>query len=165
MKILIIAVIRVGGSYLFHSLANTYNIKKKIYEPNQLPKPNDNTIAKVNIGMFHENEIIEYSKYFEHVIMIDRKNKREQAESASVSKTTKTPDSKYKIVKLDEPLVNYWETKFILASKTIEYISEVLDMEIYYYEDLYFGNKKIKNLIFKPDLSKKLRINKQTTLI
>ena len=162
MKILIIAVIRVGGSYLFQSLANTYNIKTRISEPRELIKPIDSTIVKVNIGMVSDLEIIDYSKYFDYVVILDRKNKKEQAESAYISKKIGKPHSKYTIKELDDKLINEWETTLTTASTKIQYISKVLNNEIYYYEDLYFGNKKIKNLIFEPDISKKLR---QSTII
>ena len=88
--------------------------------------------------------------------------KKEQAESAYNSKKTKKPHSKYTVKELDDKLINEWETTLTTASTKIQYISKVLNNEIYYYEDLYFGNKKIKNLIFEPDISKKLR---QSTII
>ena len=161
MKILIISVIRVGGTYLFESLSKTYSIKNKIFEPKELIKPTDSTIVKLNVGMIDNDDIISYSKYFEHIVILDRKDKRAQAESASVSKVTKKPHSKYSVISFDKNLVKKWEDFFSKSSESLKVISNKINKKIYYYEDIYYGNVKIDNLTFNPDVSKKLRVTKK----
>ena len=164
-SILIIANIRCGGTYLMRSLSKTYKLRK-VWEPGILLHSNS-TVVKANAASYSTKSLLEYSKSFTKVILLDRKDKQAQLESAIDMYTNNgIIDAKWKWKEDSYAAVTIKESKSRINSHTvrIKELSRDLKLPITYYEDIYLYGEKLKDLIFNPDLSKKLRIktNKKT---
>jgi len=159
-SILIIANIRCGGTYLMKSLAKTYMLSE-VWEPNKLFLYNTPSVVKVNATMHSAKALIEYSNYFSKVILLDRKDKKAQLESAVHMFTNNgTIDVKWewKEGSYSELIVEKSRERIKLHSTRLQELSSRLGEPINYYEDIYSSSKKLVGIHFKPDLSKKLRV-------
>jgi len=162
-NILIIANIRCGGTYLMKSLGKTYNLKE-VWEPKILHPYNKPIVVKANAAMHSVKALVEYSKHFSQVILLDRKDKKAQLESAVHMFTNNGVINvkwKWKKDSYSESIINESKERIKLHTIWLEEISKVLNKPIYYYEDIYYSGKKLTGLHFNPDLSKKLRIKSQ----
>lgn len=160
MNILLVCTIRCGGTYLSNYLSEKYNLK--LYtEPSFLPKSLNDICVKLIVWEHTLEEILDYCKKFDYIILLDRKNIEEQTESflALAEQTHKPYDSwiweeKYKSMGKG---YDYYEDILMNSKKDIEYISDTIGKNIYYYENIYYNNQPIYDLDFQPDLTKKLR--------
>lgn len=159
-NILIISNIRCGGTYLMKSLASTYNLKE-VWEPEILYPYNKPVVVKANAAMHSVKALVEFSKHFSKVILLDRKDNKAQLESALHMFSNGgnidvrwTEDSKnYSIELIDKT-----QERIDLNRKWIVDVSSKLNIPIMYYEDIYLYKVKIEGIQFNPDLSKKLRL-------
>ena len=158
--ILIIANIRCGGTYLMKSLAKTYSLNK-VWEPNNLYHYSKPSVIKVNAAMHSMEALVEYSEYFSKVILLDRKDKKAQLESAvHMFSNNGVIDVKWVWKDNSYSAVTIKESKDRINSHTtrIKELSRNLKLPITYYEDIYLYGKKLKDLVFNPDPSEKLRM-------
>jgi len=173
MNILIISSIRCGGHYFMTQLADTYNLRpvhepKKLKSIDEFNKKGFNGVCVKILTDFPTEDIlkiVEYSKKFDYVFLLNRRNSEEQFKSIYVVyQVTQKITANWSWDIEYEKLHNY-------KSKEIEYkqwiedksnalnnISELLGIEVLYYEDLYYNTKvcNLQGLEFNPDKSKKL---------
>ena len=162
-SILIISNIRCGGTYLMKSLSSTYNLKE-VWEPEILQYDNKPVIIKANAAMHNLKALIDFSKHFTKVILLDRKDNKSQLESAvHMFANGGNIDIKWNYNKdgYSSELIEKAQKRIDRNRKWIINISKELDIPVTYYEDIYFNNIKLEGLTFNPDLTKKLRIENQ----
>ena len=157
-SILIIANIRCGGTYLSNQLAETYDLKL-IFEPGALGDFKFPVVVKANAGMFHPDSLCEYSKKFKTVILLDRRNTAEHLESAIALAHTRANEVNWAWKdEYDQPHIREYNINVLNRhTEVLKEVSSKLNIPINYYEDIYQGGKEIPGVIFKPNLSKKLR--------
>lgn len=171
-----ISSIRCGGKYFCNEISKNYNLTF-IHEPNSIEKTfKNNTIVKLlNYGPFLDyEEIKSYSKSFDKVFILDRKNKEEQLQAVFyLYEISQNMDISYvwddsmfekKDIKRSKKYYSEWINR---QSNRLKVISEVLGEDIIYYEDLYYQTDKVdlKGLKFVPDLKKKLRKKSEKKLV
>lgn len=151
-SILIIASLRCGGIYLAKQLCKTYGLKF-IFEPKKLEFKKG-----VCIKFLPEYDFdIEEVEKFDKVIILDRKNKREQALSLKeLMKNIKNAEKRYKCN--DYTGIEPYLERLVEIEKRLIKLSRKLKSKIYYYEDLYYNGDKPEGLEFKPDKNKRLRV-------
>jgi hypothetical protein len=172
----VISSIRCGGKYFCNEISKNYNLTF-IHEPNSIEKTfKNNTIVKLlNYGPFLDyEEIKSYSKSFDKVFILDRKNKEEQLQAVFyLYEISQNMDISYvwddsmfekKDIKRSKKYYSEWINR---QSNRLKVISEVLGEDIIYYEDLYYQTDKVdlKGLKFVPDLKKKLRKKSEKKLV
>jgi len=164
MKILVLSSIRCGGEYFTKSLADTYNLKH-IHEPNKIRDFGNDVCVKIHL---HDSisvaDVIEHSKLYNYVFLLDRKNKKEQLKSAYVTynitnhRTSKWmwKDEYLEINNLDVSMEYLQNCISTIHTKLVK-ISNLITKEIIYYEDLYHNPNSVNldGLSFSPDLSKR----------
>ena len=166
MKILIIAIPRSGSTTLIRAMSSTLKLKR-IDEPfneelwenvNWDYTPENNVVVKslINIIVPNHNTINfykEYSKLFDKTIILSRKNTQEAAESYAFQMWTPTniPNKwhqKYNYNQLGD--IDKWVEFMIKTKNNLETLSNELNIEIDWYEDLYCGDEeKIVNFLNK----------------
>lgn len=183
MNILIISSIRCGGHYFMTQLSNTYNLKP-IHEPKKLKSIDAfygdgyNGICVKILTDFPTEDIFkieQYSKKFDYVFLLNRRNIEEQFKSIyNLYQITKQMTAvwswsdeyeKMDIYKSKEKEYKKWiEDK----SNSLKFLSELIGIQILYYEDLYYNTEfcNLQGLEFHPDKSKKLysESNKRTLI-
>ena len=145
------------------SLASTYNLKE-VWEPEILYPYNKPVVVKANAAMHSIKALVEFSKHFSKIILLDRKDNEAQLESAlhmfsnggniDVRWTDENKNYSSELVEKTQERIN-------LNRKWIRDVSRELGTPITYYEDIYFNKIKLEGIEFNPDLSKKLRIKNQ----
>ena len=155
-KILIIANIRCGGTTLLRSLASNYKCPA-IFEPTKLEDFGNHVVVKANAAQHKVEDLLTYSEKFDSVILLDRKNKEEQIQSATWMFHHNTSNVKWKWNKKLEgtPANEKAIYEVGVHTENLGIISEKLGIEITYYEDIYFGEVLVNG--FSPQISKKLR--------
>lgn len=169
MRILIIATIRCGGLYLSRQLSETYNLTFW-HEPKLAVIPStysgDCCVKILSYAPFkHIDSIVEYAKKFDKVILLDRRDKEEQLRSVfslyeyqpeSAHDKYIWDDSKFDKENPIDTKEHYvdWINK---QTKQLNDIAKVLNEDIIYYEDLYYGKVDLKGLKFMPNVAEKLR--------
>ena len=160
-SIIILSSLRCGGWYLSKYLAKVHKLEV-VHEPRKLLIPQTPSVVKIPV--LHRNrkvnKLVEYTKHFSKVILLDRKDKLDQAKSLLVLRevTNKMDMSWYwdesysKFGKGYDFYVNHLNN----YSNTLKELSFILDIPITYYEDLYNPNLK-NDLNFKPDLKKRYK--------
>ena len=166
MKILIIAIPRSGSNTLLKSMSSTLKLKK-IDEPF-----NENLWENVKYDIIPENNVVvkslisivvpnqttinfykEYSKLFDKIIILSRKNTQEAAESYAFQMWTPTniPNKWHQKYNYNQPGdIDKWVEFMIKTKNNLETLSNELNIEIDWYEDLYCGDeKKIVNFLNK----------------
>lgn len=176
MRILVVSSIRCGGKYFCKEISKNYNLKF-IHEPKSLDKTfDDNIIVKLlNYNPFLKyEEIKNYAKSFDKVFILDRKNKEEQLKavfylyeySNDMDDSYVWDDSMFdkENLKRDKKYYLDWINR---QTSRLESISQVLNEDIIYYEDLYYQTDKVplKGLKFKPDIKNKLRKKSEKRLV
>jgi len=166
MRILIIAVPRTGSTSLainigkenYHEIHEPYNPILDGYEKNLYPNKEidkDRLVVKHTISdephekyvKFKSNIhlLIDYVKYFDKVILLDRKISQEHLESFLSLKYTQeqkvSSHSRWELSTIptewiDNHMLEYKKELDILKSE-IESLSKIIDIPITYYEDLY----------------------------
>jgi len=163
MKILLICTVRCGGTYLSKYLSQKYNLKLMV-EPDHLKTTIDNLCVKLIVWKHDKKEILDYSKNFDYIIILDRKNIEEQTQSfLTVMEKTLQPYDKWEWNDINKDLGKGYEYYFAYlkdVKEDIKEISDNLNLPIFYYEDLYYNSQQLYDLEFKPDLSQKLRVSK-----
>ena len=165
-KILLITNIRVGGTYLMKYLAKSIN-GIGVFEPTDLPLVKSRAVIKINPLMHTLDDIVEYTEHFDRVFIIDRKDKTKQIESAAHMYTTPNSQKKWKWTDKLRELPSYKMSidRVLENSIALNILAERLNKEIFYYEDIYYGNQNLDDIEFTPDLNKKLRVeSKNKTL-
>lgn len=173
MNILIISSIRCGGHYFMTQLAETYNLNP-IHEPKKLKNISefnecgyDGICVKI-LTDFPTSDVLkiaDYSKNFDYVFLMDRRNFEEHYKSIYVIyEITKKIGIKWTWDVNYENKPNYKEKEIKYKkwirnkSNSLKTLSQILNTEILYYEDLYYNTKvcNLQGLKFNPDKNKKL---------
>lgn len=174
MKILVLSNIRCGGEYFTKTLAETYGLKH-IHEPFNIIDFGENICVKIHLkNSYSIDTIIEHSKLYDYIFILDRKNKNEQLKSAYVVYNItehRTTNWVWKDEYLD---VDSLHTSMDQLEKFISdmhnnliKVSNSLNKEIIYYEDLYHNTNSVNldGLVFSPDLSKRYYVKNTNKLI
>lgn len=165
MNILIISNIRCGGFYFMSQLSERYNLEP-IHEPIEFII-SDRICVKLlsNWPIKDVGEIVSYSKNFDYVFLLDRRNIEEHFKSTYVihelTKNKTSPwywDENYETQDDFEDKKQLFKDYLLDKSKNIKEISDILNKDIIYYEDLYYNTDgcDLQGLEFNPDTSKKL---------
>lgn len=161
MKILIISLPRTGSTSFLKKICKEYNLKE-IHEPfneemgNLEKYKNYDFSNESNIGVkTHINHMdidfyVKYSKIFDKIFLLSRKNLKECAESLSYANYT----NKY--------ITDYIWFKTPNFNRTIEFVnnidndlktlSKLIDVDIIYYEDVFDINSNER--LRKPNLKR-----------
>lgn len=168
MKILVLSNIRCGGEYFTKSLADTYNLKH-IHEPSNIIDFGENVCVKIHFRKVHSlNVIINHSKLYDYIFLLDRRDTDKQLKSAYVLYNITNNRKinwvwKDEYLKIDKLNMNMKEIKSFISGMhdNLVKISNSLNKEIIYYEDLYYNTESVNlnGLEFKPDLSKRYYID------
>jgi hypothetical protein len=190
MKILTIANPRSGSSYFGKYWATKYDIPY-LHEPKLLsdeiqPILDNNTefSMKIMVGRLYYDYHVEYGLSFEesidkfynlitnqnfnHIIILNRRDKVEHTE-AIISLFNNNNSESFKSWVYTEhfkksittQMWDKWSSYLIESTRWLTAVSEIFNIPITYYEDLYYNPTSIDlgGLDFVPDLSKKLRRN------
>ena len=169
--ILIIAAPRVGGTNLMKSLGSYYNKKNRMeYDiVKKYPKynPNEDVLKFIPFWESHISNddekiiydnydtMIKHAKEFNTIILLDRKNKREQIDSYYVLQEhyKGRVNIKWRDEEIDTDSENYkfYEKYLNVFPKLFHRLSKDLNIPIDYYEDIY-KNKSLINKNIKLDL-------------
>lgn len=173
MNILIVANFRCGGRYFGDYLAKEYNLNF-IHEP----QPENihlydfkNSCIKLIIYRFTLEEIIRISQQFDYVFLLSRRDKEKHLQSIiTLREVTKNMFNKWKWKEEYLNLgygSNHYSNLIDSNANLFSELSNRLNKKVIYYEDLYYGETPVDldGLKFKPDLSKKLRLDSNTELI
>lgn len=180
MKILVIASVRCGGRYFCEQISDTHNLKL-YHEPTLSTIPyttkREDVIVKICPHLpfnYRTQEIVDYIKIFDKIFLLDRKNKKDHLISTfNMYENSKNMYTKYiwntnKMARLKKSKEIEKYKKFINnLSATLVDLSEKIDEDIIYYEDLYYNTQSInlKGLTFKPDITQKLKISVDSDII
>ena len=165
--ILIIAAPRVGGTNLMKSIGSAYN-KETCFEPDLINKSltfdSSNNVVKIipfwfsHLDIDYEDiykKILDESKKFKTIILLDRKNKQEQIESLYVLKMYYGTNVR---VKWKDEFIDKNSNEYNICKRYInafinvlQRLSNDLNLPIDYYEDVY-KNKSLINKNIKLDL-------------
>lgn len=172
MKILVLSNIRCGGEYFTKTLAETYGLKH-IHEPYDVIDFGENVCVKIHLkSTYSIDTIIEHSKLYDYVFILDRKNKEEQIKSAYTMYNItnhRTTNWIWKDEYLNVDNLNMsmkqLETFISDMHNSLIKVSNSLNKEIIYYEDLYHNTNSVDlgGLTFNPDLSKRYYIKNTDT--
>ena len=170
MKILIISVPRSGSTTLIKALSSTLKLKK-IDEPfneglwgsvkyDIIPENNVVVKSLIDIVVPNHNTINfykEYSKLFDKTIILSRHNVKELSESYAFQawKNSKNPNTWHqKYTYSQNGDIDKWVEFMIKNKADLEILSNELNIEIDWYEDLYCGDEeKIVNFLNKHKLN------------
>ena len=164
MKILIISVPRSGSNTLLKTISSMLKLKKIVEPFNEVLWknvkydiiPENNVVVKslIDIVVPNHNTISfykDYSKSFDKTILLSRKNTKELSESYAfkIWKNNITGwHQKYNYNQLGD--IDKWVESMIKNKSHIEKLSNELNIEIDWYEDLYCGDEeKIVNFLNK----------------
>ena len=152
MKILIIATPRTGSSTLTHRLGTYLNLKK-YYEPFNLRKPlierelqpnriPDNCVVKCIVDQIPKelkNDAFyqDYSKKFDKVILLARKNITAQIESYNWLCNQDSLQKNQPYVYTKQPDYSIHEQYIIRLNRMLKALELELGVRITYYEDIY----------------------------
>ena len=162
-RILIVATPRSGSTNLMISMSSAYSVGY-IFEPTDLNSVlNEKKIIKYVPKVIFTNEkeetiyygdLIDSIKKFSTIILLDRHNKMEQAESLYCLENYKTFYKRWGNEAIDKESEQFKQifSNMSKMSGLLEKISKDISVEIDYYEDLYYGNG-LKNRNIKLDLS------------
>lgn len=164
MKILVLSSIRCGGEYFTKKLSETYGLTH-IHEPSEIINFGNDVCVKIHLhGLISADDMVEYSRLYDYVFLLDRKNKKDQIKSAYIMYNITNHRTSNWIWK-DEYLninnqdadMEYLENYISTMHTKIVKISNLLNKEIIYYEDLYHNTNSVDlgGLTFNPDLSKR----------
>lgn len=164
MKILVLSNIRCGGEYFTKSLAETYNLKH-IHEPSVIMDFGENICVKMHLhSKLSIDAIITHSNLYDYIFLLDRRNKEEQLKSAYVTYNVTNHRTtnwvwKDEYLEVTDLEMGMKQLKTFISNmhNNLVKISNLLNKEIIYYEDLYHNTHSIdlNGLSFKPDLSKR----------
>jgi hypothetical protein len=163
---LIIGIPRSGTTTLMKSISSAYNIPY-IYEPFRFGNKitdNKNVVIKTQLhqinNLFHSGNVInehlekcvpfyvEFSKQFDNIILINRKDTKSQSESLSAHHNGIGEKQKYiyhEQLYSEESKLLYNNIK--LLNKFLIKLSEIIKIPIDTYEDVYYGDGLINKSI------------------
>jgi hypothetical protein len=156
MRILIISLPRTGSTSLIRNICKSKKLKE-VFEPfdgsNRCPYDDtmNNIVVKTIVsfqkplGVLDYNEwILEFSKKFDEVILLSRKNLIECAESHAYAVFNRNKGFKSDAPYIWEETPNFDKcySDIISWDSTLKMISTKLDIPITYYEDIYDLNSK-----------------------
>ena len=164
MKILVLSSIRCGGEYFTKKLSETYGLTH-IHEPSEIINFGNDVCVKIHLhGLISADDMVEYSRLYDYVFLLDRKNKKDQIKSAYIMYNITNhrtsnwiwKDEYLNINNQDADMI-YLENYISLIHNKLVKISNSLNKEIIYYEELYHNTDSVNlnGLIFTPDLSKR----------
>tara|TARA_B110000285_G_scaffold228608_1_gene291841 strand:+ start:69 stop:647 length:579 start_codon:yes stop_codon:yes gene_type:complete len=164
MKILIIAIPRSGSTTLMNSIGNSLKLKRIVEPFNESDNkdvnwdytPENNVIVKDLIAINVNNPIEfykNYSKLFDKTILLSRKSTQELVESCSFQalQPNQLPNRWHeKYIYTQKGDISGWKNWMIKTKNNLETLSNELNIEIDWYEDLYCGDEeKIVNFLNK----------------
>jgi len=173
---LIIAIPRSGSSNLLSSISSAYNLKS-VFEPftnqtNTYSSFFTKSVCKVIVYRLPYKKLINFSKNFDKIILLSRKNTLEAAESMTAMRHDLNSNSKTvwnEVSDKHKNLIPVYFDKMIEWKDMIESLSNDLKLKIDYYEDLFSNNslidKDIKLDLTYFDPGRKLRGKKGSILI
>ena len=159
MRILIIALPRTGSTSLMNKLANERNLKP-FFEPfdgtgRVVYNNEDNSVVKTIIP--HHSNNLELINTFDEVTLLNRRNLKELIESHAYqthfSKMGYNSNNPYVYKQPPQEIVNLCTSDILNWNEQIIYLSEITNIPITYYEDIFDGNsndrlrKLINNII------------------
>ena len=170
MKVLIISSIRCGGFSLVKQLSERYNLKL-YHEPTNTDDIDftKDVIVKLLTYTPYEYDvgrIINHSKNYDTIILLNRRDKEDHLISVWELYHNKR-DMREQYTHDNGIMENkeYYSEWIDKQTACINELSKALTIPITYYEDLYYGDVDLNGLQFTPDTSKRLRINRSTTII
>lgn len=153
MGLIIVSGPRTGSTNLMLSLSSSYSIPY-IFEPNitvefDYSKYKNNVVKYVlsgNSDVGYYKKLIEIVKQFDIIILLDRKNKKEQAESFYCLRNYGTFYKKWgrEYINRESDQFKNFLTDFKNKSNLLLKLSNDLNLKIDYYEDL-FNNKSLND--------------------
>ena len=173
---LIIAIPRSGSSNLLSSISSAYKLKS-VFEPftnqtNTYSSFYTNSVCKVIVYRLPYKKLINFSKNFDKIILLSRKNTLEAAESMTAMRHDLNSNSKTvwnEVSDKHKNLIPVYFNKMIEWKGIIESLSNDLKLKIDYYEDLFSNNslidKDIKLDLDYFDPGRKLRGKKGSIVI
>ena len=146
---LIIAIPRSGSSNLLSSISSAYSLKS-VFEPftnhtNIYPSYYVNSVCKMIVYRLPYKKILYFAENFDKVILLSRRNTLEAAESMTAMCHDLDSNSKTvwnEVSDKHKNLIPLYTDKMIEWKNTIESLSNYLNIDIDYYEDL-FLNKSL----------------------
>jgi hypothetical protein len=168
MKILIISVPRSGSNTLLKTISSMLKLKKIVEPFNEVLWknvkydiiPENNVVVKSLIAINVNNPIEffkKYSKLFDKTILLSRKNTQETVESYSFQALqTKPGPNRWhkKYIYTQNGDIGRWKNWMIKTKNNLEILSNELNIEIDWYEDLYCGDEeKIVNFLNKHEIT------------
>jgi hypothetical protein len=180
MKILVIASVRCGARYFCEKISDSYNLTL-YHEPDISTIPytikRESVIVKICPHIpfnYRVQDIVSYSKHFDKIFLLDRKNEKDHIISTfnmyeySKDMYTRYIWDKNKMTKLHESdRVEKYKNWLNHLTNSMLNLSNEIGENIIYYEDLYYNTTSVnlKGLIFYPDIEKKLRVNSNKSII
>lgn len=182
MKILVIAAPRSGGRYFIKSLSETYGLEY-IHEPG--PKlfrnlPENACVKILTYKPYKDIKNINLEKLilgFDKVFLLSRRDKQDHLRS--LWNMWGHSHNMYKTYEWKDEYLNTTD-KHRPADTTVEQVKKMIDslesdfkilskklkQDVIYYEDLYYNTEKVdlQGLVFKPDLTRRLRIEDNKTV-
>lgn len=159
MRVLIIALPRTGSTSLLYKIAKERNLKP-FFEPfdgtgRVVYNNEDNSIVKTIIP--HHSNNLELINTFDEVTLLNRRNLKELIESHAYqthfSKMGYNSNNPYVYKQPPQEIVNLCTSDILNWNEQIVYLSEITNIPITYYEDIFDGNsndrlrKLINNII------------------
>lgn len=149
MKILIIALPRTGSTSLLYKLAKDTKLKP-IFEPfdgsgREIYNNNDDNVIVKTIVPHHTNNL-QLINEFNQIILLNRRNFAEHLESHSYQTYFKNfgynSNNKYIYKKPPTEIIDICKNDLTKWSDELKYISEKININISYYEDLFDSKSK-----------------------
>lgn len=159
MRVLIIALPRTGSTSLLYKIAKERNLKP-FFEPfdgtgRVVYDNEDNSVVKTIIP--HHSNNLELINTFDEVTLLNRRNLKELIESHAYqthfSKMGYNSNNPYVYKQPPQEIVNLCTSDILNWNEQIIYLSEITNIPITYYEDIFDGNsndrlrKLINNII------------------
>lgn len=159
MRVLIIALPRTGSTSLLYKIAKERNLKP-FFEPfdgtgRVVYNNEDNSVVKTIIP--HHSNNLELINTFDEVTLLNRRNLKELIESHAYqthfSKKGYNSNNPYVYKQPPQEIVNLCTSDILNWNEQIIYLSEITNIPITYYEDIFDGNsndrlrKLINNII------------------
>ena len=155
MRILIIALPRTGSTSLLYKIAKERNLKP-FFEPfdgtnRVVYNGEDNCVVKTIIC--HHSNNFELINFFDEIILLNRRNLKELIESHSYqtyfSKTNGyNSNNPYLYKTPPQEIINICTSDILNWNEQLSYISEVTNIKITYYEDVFDCNSNERLRIY-----------------
>src|SRR5210317_846689 len=157
-SILIIANFRTGSSYLGKQLAQAYSLNYS-NEPLDLKFSKRSCVKLIpgNKVNYTKEEVVEYAKNFDYVVILDRYDKKSQAESLEAIQGKVNSQLRWQAGEYDFDRLKAYYGIIKEVDQKLIWISNKLNISTISYEDLYESSKYVFELNFNPNILDKLR--------